>query len=176
MKPLLPLLRFAVAGLAAAFLSGCVAMYDDAYYDDYYYDDYPSAVYSSRYRRPYYYYDHVHHRHVHGGHYRDHRHSSGSSRSREKLKLVQYREKDPKRNLPKGYHTREWYQNRGYSLKKNAYVDRDGDRRGHQGSGSSSKSSKSSSPKSSSKSSSSSSKSKSSGGSSSRSGSGGRKR
>ena len=50
------------------------------------------------------------------------------------MKLVRYNERDRRGNLPSGYHSAEWYKNRGYSLKQNTYRERDGDTRGRESS------------------------------------------
>ncbi len=55
------------------------------------------------------------------------------------MKLVRYRQDDHS-NLPRGYHSADWYKKRGYSLKQNTYVQRDGDVRGRKPSSSSSSS------------------------------------
>ncbi|QQL45512.1 hypothetical protein [Sulfuriroseicoccus oceanibius] len=46
------------------------------------------------------------------------------------LKLVKYRQGKHRGDKPKGYHPPEWWKERGYSLKKNTFKDRDGKYRG----------------------------------------------
>ena len=87
----------------------------------------------------------------HDGHDHDSNHrSSNSSRSRssssnrsrsndEDIRLVKVRD-GTRGNIPEGYHSKEWYQNRGISVSKNTYETRDGDRRGYSGNSSKSKS------------------------------------
>jgi hypothetical protein len=78
--------------------------------------------------------------------YRGYCHDHGSNhdryrkrRSSEEIKLVRYRGDDRGR-LPSGYHSDQWYKDRGYSLKSNTYRERDGDLRGRRPSSSSSSS------------------------------------
>ena len=75
--------------------------------------------------------------------YRNYCHDHGSNHSRyskrrsgEEMKLVRYRGDDRGR-LPTGYHSQQWYKDRGYSLKNNTYREKDGDLRGRQPSSSS---------------------------------------
>ena len=87
----------------------------------------------------------------HDGHDHDSNHrSSNSSRSRSSssnrsrsndgdIRLVKVRD-GTRGNIPEGYHSKEWYQNRGISVSKNTYETRDGDRRGYSGNSSKSKS------------------------------------
>jgi hypothetical protein len=63
--------------------------------------------------------------HDHGRNYDQYR----KRRSSEEIKLVRYRGEDRGR-LPTGYHSDQWYKDRGYSLKGNTYRERDGDLRG----------------------------------------------
>lgn len=78
--------------------------------------------------------------------YRNYCHDHGSNHSRyrkrrssEEIKLVRYRGEDRGR-LPTGYHSQQWYKDRGYSLKENTYREKDGDLRGRRPSSSSSSS------------------------------------
>ncbi len=115
-------------------------VYDD--WNDDYYSYHPAAYsgyvsYSTRY--PYYYggryysyrwWDddrYSHYRHDHGSNYQRYRHH----RSDEELKLVRYRQED-RGQLPTGYHSKEWYKDRGISLKENTYRDREGELHGRQ--------------------------------------------
>lgn len=123
------------------------------YYDEWdadYYDYHPpiyrsyvtySAAWPYYYGGRYYSYrwwdDHRYHgyRHDHGGNHDRYR----KRRSSEELKLVRYRGEDRGR-LPSGYHSDQWYKDRGYSLKGNTYRERDGDLRGRRPSSGSSRS------------------------------------
>lgn len=124
--------------------------YDGGYYDEWYEDyyDYHPPIYRSYVTYapgwPYYYggryyayrwWDDDRYRqycHDHGGNHDQYR----KRRSSEELKLVRYRGEDRGR-LPTGYHSDQWYKDRGYSLKGNTYRERDGDLRGRQPSSSS---------------------------------------
>jgi hypothetical protein len=64
---------------------------------------------------------------------------SSESRSQEKIRLTDYNQKKSHGNLPDGYHSREWFEKRGYDLKKNSYKNQDGK---HYGAGSDRKNSK----------------------------------
>ncbi len=59
--------------------------------------------------------------------------SSGS----DDIRLVKVRD-GTRGDLPEGYHSKEWYQQRGISLSKNVYETREGERRGYSGPSSSS--------------------------------------
>lgn len=120
--------------------------YDE--WDDEYYDYYPSTyrsyvTYGNAW--PYYYGGRYYsYRWWNDDRYRNYRHDHGSNhnhyrkrRSSEELKLVRYRGDDRGR-LPSGYHSEQWYKDRGYNLKSNTYRERDGDVRGRQPSSSSS--------------------------------------
>ncbi|MFN0130161.1 MAG: hypothetical protein ACKV19_26140 [Verrucomicrobiales bacterium] len=131
----------------APYYGGGGYAYDDDWGDDYYYGYYPPAyrsyvTYSAAW--PYYYggryysyrwWDDDQYRHYcydhgsNGSHYR-------KRRSSEEMKLVRYH--GPERGrLPTGYHSEQWYRDRGYSVKTNTYRERDGDLRGRQPSSSS---------------------------------------
>ena len=114
--------------------------YDD--WNDEYYSYHPAAYsgyvsYSTR--CPYYYggryysyrwWDddrYSNYRHDHGSNHSQYRHR----RSDEELKLVRYRQED-RGQLPTGYHSKEWYKDRGISLKENTYRDREGELHGRQ--------------------------------------------
>lgn len=108
-----------------------------------------SQPYYPRYRSPHYSHDdHGHYTTQHSSSRYDYdrgrssgSHSSGShSNSRsggEAIRLVKVRD-GTRGNVPQGYHSKEYFKNRGISLSKNVYETRDGDRRGHSGSSSSS--------------------------------------
>jgi len=115
--------------------------YYDDWYDDYY-DYHPVAfrsyvTYSAAW--PHYYGGRYYsYRWWDDNRYRNYCHDHGSNhnryrkrRSSEEIKLVRYRGEDRGR-LPSGYHSDQWYKDRGYSLKENTYRDRDGDLRGRQ--------------------------------------------
>ena len=55
------------------------------------------------------------------------------------IRLVKVRD-GTRGDIPEGYHSKEWYQDRGISLSKNTYETRDGDHRGYTGSSSNSNS------------------------------------
>ena len=153
--------RLLLAALAAAGFSACTVYdggyyagggyysgggYYDEWYDDYY--DYHPPMYRSYVTYapgwPYYYggryyayrwWDddrYRHYCHDHGGNHDRYR----KRRSSEEIKLVRYHGEDRGR-LPTGYHSQQWYKDRGYSLKGNTYRERDGDLRGRQPSSSS---------------------------------------
>ena len=115
--------------------------YQDEWYDDYY--DYHPPVYRSYVTYsaawPYYYGGRYYsYRWWNDNRYRDYCHDHGSNhrryskrRSSDELKLVRYHGPDRGR-LPTGYHSEQWYKDRGYSMKKNTYRERDGDLRGRQ--------------------------------------------
>jgi hypothetical protein len=63
---------------------------------------------------------------------------SRSSSSSEAIRLVKVRD-GTRGSVPEGYHSKEYFKNRGISLSKNVYETRDGDRRGHSSSNSDSK-------------------------------------
>jgi len=65
------------------------------------------------------------------------RHRSSSSGG-EAIRLVKVRDGSDG-NVPEGYHSKEYFKNRGISLSKNTYETRDGDRRGYSGSSSNKK-------------------------------------
>lgn len=76
--------------------------------------------------------------------YDDHRHySSGdkkkSSSSSRDIRITDYNESRKRRELPTGYHPPEWWKDRGYSLEKNTYKNREGDVKGKKSSSSSKK-------------------------------------
>ncbi len=125
MKSLAPLLAL----LSLLLLPSCVDLgtsyVSSGYGSGYDYDDYGYGTRS--YSRPYYggsyygssdYYDH------------DHGSSSRSSNSKrdndEKLRLVRGSDGDHD-TRPSGYHTKDWYEHRGYDLHKYTYKDEDGD-------------------------------------------------
>ncbi len=60
----------------------------------------------------------------------DHRSSSQKRDDDERLKLTRYNQPANRDNVPKGYHSPEWFKDRGISLKKNTFKDESGDRRG----------------------------------------------
>jgi hypothetical protein len=163
-----PLARLLLAVLAAAALSSCT-VYEGGYYaegpayagggyynggyydewsDDYY--DYHPPIYRSYVTYapgwPYYYGGRYYaYRWWDDDRYRDYCHDHGRNhdryrkrRSSEEMKLVRYHGEDRGR-LPSGYHSDQWYKDRGYSLKGNTYRERDGDLRGRQPSSSSRK-------------------------------------
>jgi hypothetical protein len=126
------------------------AGYGPGYYDDWgaeYYDYHPpmyrSYVSYSSYAPYYYGGRYYNYRWWDDDRYRNYCHDHGSNhdryrkrRSGEEMKLVRYR--GPERgDLPSGYHSKEWYRDRGYSLKDNTYREEDGDLRGRQPSSSS---------------------------------------
>lgn len=121
--------------------------YDDEWGDDFYYGYYPPAyrsyvTWSAAW--PYYYGGRYYSYRWWDDHrYRNYCYDHGSNRSHyrkrrssEEMKLVRYRGPDRGR-LPRGYHSEQWYRDRGYSMKSNTYRERDGDLRGRQPSSSS---------------------------------------
>ena len=64
------------------------------------------------------------------GHGGDHHHKEDKRSDERKIRLVNYRQGDHKGDKPQGYHPPEWWKERGYSLKKNTFKDRDGEYRG----------------------------------------------
>lgn len=146
------LLRTIACGGAALLLGACVSPYPyGGYaYDDYGYDQpyYGPGTYVapggyvgggvgygvSRYRSHHYYGDDHHDHHEHRDHDR-HRHGSTGHREEsghqqgEDLKLVRYRQGEHG-SVPRGYHSREWFEKRGYDLKSNTFQARDGHRHG----------------------------------------------
>lgn len=182
------LLRPLLAASALAVLPSCVGVPGDyggsngGFDDGLGYSSYQSrpgfagggGYYGGGYARPYYgapfpggpryYNDRNDYDHDHD---RDNRRSSSSSRSSgsnnrssdNDIRLVKVRD-GTRGDIPEGYHSKEWYQQRGISLSKNTYETREGDRRGYTGSSSSSKSKSGSSSNSKSKSDSSSKKKK----------------
>jgi len=140
------------AGVALAFTScetysegyGDPGGYSGGYYSGgggyvsrpYYGSGYGGGYYSSDYyRRNGGRYDRNDHRNDHNDHRNDNhrgndnRKSGGGSDN--DLRLTKYREGAKPGDLPSGYHSKEWYKDRGYSLNKNNYVTRDGDPRGN---------------------------------------------
>lgn len=119
--------------------------YDD--WNDEYYDYHPPTysgyvTYATRW--PHYYGGRYYsYRWWDDDRYGRYRHDHGSNRDRyrhrrssEEMKLVRYR--GPQRGeLPSGYHSKEWYRDRGISLKDNTFRERDGEVRGRQPSSSS---------------------------------------
>jgi hypothetical protein len=115
------------------------------------------SYYSTGYARPYYpssysyggggprYYrggfDHYDHDHNHssnrdydrGDRGRGYSSSNNNNRSSgDAIRLVKVRD-GSYGNLPEGYHSKEYFKNRGISLSKNVYETRDGERRGYTG-------------------------------------------
>jgi hypothetical protein len=164
-----PLLRPLLAAGALAALSSCEGIpgqygdYGGGYNDGPGYSSYQSrpgfagggGYYGGGYARPVYgspYYGGSRYYNNRNDYDHDHGHdnyrSSGSSRSSSSsnkkssgndIRLVKVRD-GTRGDIPEGYHSKEWYQQRGISLSKNTYETRDGDRRGYTGSSSSSKS------------------------------------
>ena len=172
-----PLLRPLLAASALAALPSCETIpgqyggYDGGYSDGPGYSSYQSrpayyggggSYYGGGYSQPYYggsryynngnYYDN-NHDHDHDDHRSSSssRNSSSSSSNKKSsdndIRLVKVRD-GTRGDIPEGYHSKEWYQQRGISLSKNTYETREGDRRGYTGSTSSSKSKSSSDSKS----------------------------
>ena len=100
----------------------------------YYSSGYSRPYYNSSYGGPRYYRDYDRNNY---SRYDNHRHSSSSrsssssNRSQEEaIRLVKVRDGSGG-NVPQGYHSKEYFKNRGISLSKNTYETRDGDRRGY---------------------------------------------
>ena len=107
-------LRFFVIALVAASTSSCLYIEDSGPpYGSYRHT--PGSVYhSSAYGSPRpYYRNNYHYRDSHYGHYHNHHYRKDEDRI--KLTAGQQRGKP---NRPQGYHTREWYEKRGYDLDK----------------------------------------------------------
>jgi hypothetical protein len=138
-------------GYAPAYASGGYASrgyvsdgdyYDDGYddWDTDYYSYYPPAYpgyvsYSLAY--PHYYGGRYYsYRWWNDDHYRSYRHDHRDNRRRhtahrnsDELKIVRTSRGG---RTPQGYHSREWYQDRGYNLRGTTFRDRDGDLHGRQ--------------------------------------------
>lgn len=113
--------------------------YGSGYGGGYYSSDYYRRN-GGRYDRNDNYYRGNDHRYDHDNDHRndrnnDHRNDRGNdnrkSGSDNDIRLTKYREGGKPSDLPSGYHSKDWYQQRGYSLSKNNYQSRDGDPRGH---------------------------------------------
>ena len=112
----------------------------------------PRPLYGAPYAGPYggrprYYSDRDYRDHRYDHNDRDHRDSSSErdrytsrpstnsshsqkSSSSEDIRLVKVRD-GTRGDIPEGYHSKEWYQQRGISLSKNVYETREGERRGY---------------------------------------------
>lgn len=161
MKTIPQLARLALAACAAVLFPACV-VYDDypgsgggyvsagyssgGYYDDYgYSDDYYYGYHPPTYRSyvtystvsPYYYggryyshrwWDEPRYRHYRYDHSHNHR-TYRKHRSSNEIRMIRNQQGG---RSPQGYHSRDWYKDRGYSLKRNSYIDRSGETSGRE--------------------------------------------
>ena len=120
------------------FVTGSVgSYYSTGYARPYYPGSYGYGGGGPRYYRGGYdRYDHNHssnHNYDRGDRGRGYSNNNNNRSSSEAIRLVKARD-GSSGNLPEGYHSKEYFKNRGISLSKNVYETRDGDRRGYSGS------------------------------------------
>ena len=108
--------RIIFAALAATGLASCVSTDPYSYGPSYYDSGYYSRPYNSYYYGSGYYHDHDHDDH-HDNHHRG---------NDEKYKLVGGSQRN-KPDRPEGWHTAEWYKQRGYNVHNYTVKDKDGD-------------------------------------------------